>query len=80
MDLYLITEGEIYYNAWLPHIIYGDEAQAFEYRKDLIRRSQVVRWPNVYIWHFELGKAGGRLLTPVTEIQNAEFDGCYPVL
>lgn len=43
--IYLVAEGEVYYDAWIPHILCSDADQANQYAVEISRSNGCRRWP-----------------------------------
>ena len=63
--VYLVSEGEQYHDAWIPHAVFTDLDAAGAYATELKRAIAGQKWPNVYLTEFELNVPGGTLL-PLT--------------
>ena len=70
--VWLVCEGETYYNAYIPHGVFTDRGVASAYAQGLLRAVAGQHWPNVYLWEFELDVPGGEPL--IIEKEDAADD------
>jgi hypothetical protein len=56
--VFVVAEGEQYYEAFIVHAVFSDGEIAEKYRAELVKANESVRWPNVYIYEFEIDEIG----------------------
>jgi hypothetical protein len=58
VSVFVVAEGEQYYHAFLIHAVFSDGDVAEDYKEKLVKANESVRWPNVYIYEFEIDEIG----------------------
>jgi hypothetical protein len=58
MRVFVVAEGEQHYHAFVVHAIFSDGEIAEKYKTELIEANESTRWPNVYIYEFEIDEIG----------------------